>query len=119
MAVIGGTLSFTIDGITYDTTGSVTLEPGNFEGEAKVGHRGSVHRRETFVAPRFDSTVMWTPEVRLLAIGALNGVTCTWQMNNGLKYDFVGCAVEGRPSGDPIEGEISLPMFAEKCIERT
>lgn len=119
MSKIGGTLSFTLDGTTYDTTGSVTLEPGNVENEAKVGHRGSVHTKKTFVAPRFDATVMWTEEVGLLQLGQLEGVTCTWQLDNGKKYDFIGCTVEGRPSGDPVEGEITLPMFAESAIERT
>ena len=119
MSRIGGFLSFSIDGNTYSTTGSVTLEPGSIENEAKVGHSGTVHHSETKVAPRFDSTVQWTEEVGLLALGNLNGSTVTWQLANGKKIDFIGAVTEGRPSADGVEGEISLSMFAQSSVERT
>lgn len=119
MSRIGGFLSFSIDGTTYTTEGSVTLEPSSTENEARVGHDGTVNHSETRVAPRFDSTVQWTPEVRILALGRLNGSTVTWQLANGVKLDFIGAVTEGRPSADGVEGTISLPMFASKVVERT
>ncbi len=119
MSRIAGSLSFSIDGITYTTEGSFTVEPGNVENESRVGHNGTVNYAERQVAPRFESTIQWTPEVRVLAVGRLNGSTVTVQLANGVIIDYVGAVTEGRPSADVSEGTVSLSMFASSAIERT
>ena len=121
MARIAGSLSFAIDGTTYTTEGTFTLEPSSTENEARVAHNGTVHHAERQVAPRFECTIQHTPGVRLLgsSLGALNGGTVTVQLANGLKYDFIGSVVEGRVSADVSEGTVSFSAFAESCVERT
>jgi hypothetical protein len=115
---IAGSLSFTIDGVPYSTTGSFVISPSNTSNEALVDHQQGVHVKRINIAPGISGTLVMAEGVSLALLQRLEGGTVTASLINGTTYDLQGAFVMDKIDHDADSGEASFELFGSSCMPR-
>ena len=108
MARISGTVTFTIDGESFDLTGSVGVPMNTTTKEPIIALNGNVHYKETPIAPFVTCTFLVTEDFPIEKLQTGTDMTVTAVFANGKSYTLSGAFLDGDPEYDSDGGTVDM-----------
>lgn len=95
MARIAGICHITANGKSLDIEGGLTVPLSKSNKEAIVSTNGSVHYKETPIAPSIDGSFLMTPDFPIEELSTLDDMTVVAAFANGKTYTLSEAFIEG------------------------
>lgn len=117
MAAVGGVVSITIDGVSYELGESVSYSPFATSKTSSVGLRGVTGYTETGVAPFIEVEISTTADTLFSTLESLEDVIVELQLKNGLSYILRDAVVVDAPSADAASGRSTVRLEGSSMDE--
>ena len=105
---IAGVCHITVDGKSLDISGGMTIPLSTSTKETIVSTNGSVHFKETPVAPFIDGTYLVTPDFPIEDLDSMTEGTIVAELANGKTYTLSDAWVEGEMDFESDGGTVGI-----------
>ena len=116
---VGGSCELKVDGVIYNTIGSITIETGGQNREPKMSRGKVVGYKVTDANPgKISGTIVDTNELDIVELQQKKGSTVTVKKPNGKTVVLRNAAFSIVSSGNMEEGEVSFEFQGDAIEEQ-